>query len=153
MHRGAVALARCHQRMTHLVVRYDTLLVHGHTGIFSLVTGNNDLNTLFKVSLCYKGTALAYRTQCALVDDVSEFCTAGTGGCTSDRIKINITSQLDILCMNLQNCYTPLQIRKLNRDPAVKTARTKKCLIQGLRTVGRCQDHNTLAAIETIHLG
>ena len=55
--------------------------------------------------------------------------------------------------MNLQNCYTPLQIRKLNRNPAVKTARTKQRLIQGLRTVGCCQDHNTLAAIETIHLG
>ena len=54
--------------------------------------------------------------------------------------------------MNLQDFLTPLKIRKLNRDPSVKTSRTKKCRVKGIRSVGSCQDHNTLGTVKTVHL-
>ena len=148
-----MALARCHQRMTNLVVRYDTLLIHGNSGILPLISGNDNLYALLQVCLSHIGPALTDCTQRALVDDVGKLRAAGTGGCASNGVKVNVAAHFYILRMNLQNSHTALQIRKLYRNPAIKTARAKQCLIQGFRTVGRCQDDNALAAIKTIHLG
>ena len=55
--------------------------------------------------------------------------------------------------MNLQNLNPSFQIRLVNDDTAVKSARTEQCLIQHLRTVGRSQNQNSLGGIKTIHLG
>ena len=153
MHRGTVALTCCHQCVSHLMIRDDALLVDGNCSILSLVSGNDNLHALLKICLSHKCTALTDCPQCAFIDDIGELCTAGTGSCASDGVKVNITSKLYILCMNLQDCHTALQIWKLYRDPPVKTARSKECLVQRLRTVGCCQNDNTLAAIKAVHLG
>ena len=58
-----------------------------------------------------------------------------------------------ILGMDLQDIDTSLQIRFLNRDSAVKSARTQQRRIQNLRTVRRRQDQQTLGSVESIHLG
>ena len=54
--------------------------------------------------------------------------------------------------MNLQNVLTTFEIRALHDDPAVKTARTQKGLIQHLRTVGCRQNDAGLIALKSIHL-
>ena len=55
--------------------------------------------------------------------------------------------------MDFQDFLTPLQIRKFHRDTPVKTSRTEQRRIQGIRTVGCRQDHNTFGAVKSIHLG
>ena len=55
--------------------------------------------------------------------------------------------------MNLQDLFSSLQIRQFHRDSPVKTSRTKEGRIQGIRTVGRCQDDNTFRTVKSIHLG
>ena len=54
--------------------------------------------------------------------------------------------------MDTKNFLTPFQIRKLNRNSSVESARAKKRRIQRIRTVGCCQNYNTLGAVKTIHL-
>ena len=54
--------------------------------------------------------------------------------------------------MYLQDIYTSLKIRLVNDDTAVKTSRTKQCLIEHFRPVGRCQYQQSARRIETIHL-
>ena len=54
--------------------------------------------------------------------------------------------------MNLQDLFPSLQIRQFHRDSPVKTSRTKLCRIQGIRTVGCCQNDNTYGSIKSVHL-
>ena len=53
--------------------------------------------------------------------------------------------------MNLQDSFTPLQIRQLNRNTAVKTSRTQQRLVQGFRTVSSRQNYYALAAVKAVH--
>lgn len=55
--------------------------------------------------------------------------------------------------MYLQDLFTAFQIRKFYRNTAVETAGTQKGRIQGIRTVGGCQNNNALSSVETVHLG
>lgn len=59
-------------------------------------------------------------------------------------MKINGFIHLDILGMNLQCIDSSLQIRLLYDNSAVKSTRTKKCLIKYLRAIRCCKDYNTL---------
>ena len=54
--------------------------------------------------------------------------------------------------MNLQNRFTAIEIRQLNRDTPVKTARAQQRLVKGFRTVRRSQDNNAFFAVKAIHL-
>ena len=76
--------------------------------------------------------------------------------------QVDVISDGCILCGKCVNVcpqgaktvVNPLEgILSMLRDPAVKTARPKERLVQRLRTVGRCQNDNTLAAIKAVHLG
>src|SRR5699024_3031051 len=55
--------------------------------------------------------------------------------------------------MNFQDLLTALKVRELHGDPSVKTSRTEKRRVEGIRAVGRRQDHNALGTVETVHLG
>ena len=54
--------------------------------------------------------------------------------------------------MNLKNFLTTLQIGKFYRNTSVKSSRTKQCRIKRIRTIGCCQNHNTLRTVKAIHL-
>ena len=54
--------------------------------------------------------------------------------------------------MDFEDLLTSLDIWKFYRDPPVKTSRTEKCRVQGIRAVCCGKDHNTLGAVKTIHL-
>ena len=53
--------------------------------------------------------------------------------------------------MNFQNCFTAAYVWAVNVDLSIKTAWTKKCWVQNVRTV--CCSHNddVCACIETVH--
>ena len=127
------------------------LLVGKHT-VLLLVSGNNNLNTLFKIRLCGKFPSVTDCTESRLIDNVGKFCTGSPNCSLGDLVKTDTVCNLDLLGMDFQDFLTSLQIRKLNRDPSVKTSRTKKCRIKGIRSVGSRQDHNTLGAVKTVHL-
>ena len=54
--------------------------------------------------------------------------------------------------MHLQHIDPALQVRLLNRNPAVKPSRPEQCLVQYLRTVRCRQDQEALGGIKSIHL-
>ena len=67
-------------------------------------------------------------------------------------MEIYIIRKLNFLCMYFKDCFTAFKIRKFHRYTAVKTSRTGQCRVKRFRTVGRCQNDNTIVSSKTIHL-
>ena len=152
MYRCRLCLLGCHQCMTDLMIRYDQLLLIGKNSVFLLVSCNDYFNTFFKICLCGKFTSVTYCTKSRFIHNVGKFCTGSTGGSLGNLIKSDCIRNLDLLCMYFQDFFSSLKIRKLYRDSSVKTSRTEKCRVKGIRTVGSCKDYNTLGTVKSIHL-
>ena len=54
--------------------------------------------------------------------------------------------------MYFKDCFTTFKIRKFYRYTAVETSRTGQCRVKRFRTVGCCQNNNTVISLKTIHL-
>ena len=54
--------------------------------------------------------------------------------------------------MHLQNSLTALQIGQLYGDATIKATGAQQRLIQGFRSIGRCQNNHALATVKAIHL-
>ena len=149
--RCGLCLLRSDQCMSDLVVGHDQFLLVGKHTVLLLISGNDNLDTLLEVCLCCELTSVTDSTESSFIDDVGKFCTRSTRCCLGDLVESDGVCDLDLLRMDFEDLFTSLNIRKLYRDPSVKTSRTEKCRIQGIRTVGCGKDHNTLGAVKTIH--
>ena len=152
MDRCRICLLGSNQCMTNLMIGNDQFFLIGKYTILFLISGNNNFDTFFKIRLCGKFPSVTDRTESCLIDNIGKLRTGGPDGRLGNFIKPDCVRNFDLLGMDLQDFLTPLKIRKLNRDPSVKTSRTKKCRVKGIRSVGSCQDHNTLGTVKTIHL-
>src|SRR5207302_1156211 len=54
--------------------------------------------------------------------------------------------------MDTEDRLPAASLRSIYRHLAIKATRTQKCRVKDVRTVGRGQDYNGLARLETIHL-
>ena len=126
MDRCRICLLGSNQCMTNLMIGNDQLfLIRKYTVLF-LISGNNNFDAFFKIRLCGKFPSVADCTESCLVDNIGKLRTGGTDCRLGNFIKPDCIRNFDLLGMNLQDFLTPLKIRKLNRDPSVKTSRTKK---------------------------
>ena len=148
-----MALQCCDECMADLVVGNDQFLFVGHDLILLLVSGDDNLNALLQIRLGDEFSSITDGTKCCLINNVGKLSTRCTCCCSRNCVKVNIVCNLNLCRMYLQNILTTLKIRQFNRNAAVKTARTKKCRVQGIRTVRRCQNDNAFLSIESIHLG
>ena len=134
------------------MIRNDPSLLCTEYTVFLRFTGNNHFHRFKKIRLWNCIPAVANCHKGSFVDNIGQIRTNRTACCQSNFPEINCFVHADILCMNFQNIDTSSQIRTLYNNPAVKTSRTKKCLIQNLRTVRRCKNNDALRRIKTIHL-
>ena len=130
----------------------NLLLLVGENGVLFLISGNDYLNTLFKIRLADYGAAVAHGTQGCLVYDVGQFCAGGTGSHTGDSVEVHILSRLYLFGVHLQNGLTALKVRQLNRHPTVKTAGTGESRIKAFGAVGGSQNDDAGVFLKAIHL-
>ena len=134
------------------MVCHDQPLLCGEHFILLLISCDHDLDTLFQIRLSDKLSVLPDRTQRRLIYHVSKFCTGCSGRCSRDGVKVHVVPDLDLSCMYLQDLFPSFQVRKLHRDPPVKSSRAQERRIQSIRTVRGSQDHDALGCIESVHL-
>ena len=139
------------QGMAHLVVGNQTFFRLGQHGVLLLRAGNHRIDGGHQVLLIHRLTAHADRPQGSLIDKVGQVRADAAGSCLGDLLQVYIFAELDLPGMDLQGIQTALKIGAVHNDPAVKTAGTKQCLIQDLRTVGGCQAHDALGGIEAVN--
>ena len=151
VNRGRFGLFGCNKCMSDLMIGNNQFFFIGKDTVFLLISRNNNFDTFFKVCLSCKFTSVTNCTKCCFIDNICKFRAGSSGSCLCNIIKSNSICNFNFLCMNFQNFFSTLQIRKFYRNTAVKTSRTEKCRIQWIRTVGCCQDYNTLRSIKSIH--
>ena len=152
-HRGGVGLEGGDQGVADLVVGHDLPLLVGEDLVLFLVAGDDHLDALLKVGLVDVLPALADSPEGSLVDHVGQLRAGGAGGGPGDGVQVHVVPQLHLLGVDLQDVLTALQVRQLHGHPPVEPAGPQQGGVQGLRPVGRGQDHHTLGGLEAVHLG
>ena len=134
------------------MVRNDLALFLAHDTVFLFLTDKHLFHGCEQILLGNIFPAVLHRHNGSFINHIGKICTNCTACSQCNRIQIHTLIQMYILRMNLQDLHTSLQVRLIYDNSTVKTSRTKKRLIQNLRTVRSTQYQNTLRSIETIHL-
>ena len=100
-HRGRMALKRCHQGMTDLVVGDDHLLLVGHDLVLLLVPGDHHLHALLQVRLGHHSAPVAHRPKGSLVDHIGQLRAGGAHGNPGDGPEVHVVGQLHLPAVNL----------------------------------------------------
>ena len=153
LYRLRILLQRAHQRMPYLMIGHNAALLLAHNAVLLFFTNQNHLNCLKEILLCNCLSLIFYRKYSGLIDHICQIRTHGSAGGKSDLVQIHRLIHVDILGMNLENIHTPLQIRAVHNNPAVKTSGPQKSRVQYLRTVGCAKHQAGRMAVKTIHLG
>src|SRR5690606_40076658 len=103
-------------------------------------------------NLPFHGAAIAAcREQGSLVHQVSQISAGEPGRATSQDSWINVRCEGHFAHVHFKDVLTAADIRQSYYNLAVETARTQKCRIKYVRTVGSSDDQHALAGLETIH--
>ena len=130
--RSGVRLHGCNERVTDLVVCDGLLFLVGKHRVLLLVACDDDLDGLFKARLRHDRAVIAHCAKGSLVDHIRQLCTRSAGGHTRDGVEVHIVCGLDLLRVNLENCFAAGKIRKLDGHAAVKASRAGQSRIQRL---------------------
>ncbi len=136
-----------------LVVRDDLLLVVGQTGGLALLAGDDPLDALLEVLLARTLATEADGAKGALVNDICQIGTGGTGCGAGDRCQVDAGFGLHILGMKLEDGLTTGQVRQLDGHAAVAATRTQQCGVERVGTVGGRKDDDALLVVVGVHLG
>ena len=138
--------------MSNLMIRNNAALLCAQNAVFLLFTNKHHLYRLLQVLLGNCMPAVLNCQDGCFINHICKVRTNSTGCGKGNGLEINGIVKTHVLGVNLQNINTAFQIRTVNDHTAVKTAWTKKCRVQNLRTVGCSQDQKTLGSIKSIHL-
>ena len=69
------------------------------------------------------------------------------------EVLVDIVIELQVAHVDFENLLTPYNIRQLDVNLSVETARTKQGLVQNVGAVGGSQHDDTRIGAETVHLG
>ena len=119
-----MALHGGHKGMADFMVGDDPLFLLGYSRVLPLVTGNYRLHALLQIRLADHPASHPHRPQRRLIDNIGKLRAAGAVGRSRNGVKVHRIIHLDILGVNLKDRFPAFQIRKLHRDPPVKTARS-----------------------------
>ena len=130
----------------------DFLFLFGKDSALLLVSRDYHLNTLFQIFLSRAASAVPYSSQRRFIDYIGKLRAGGAYCRFRDFVKIHIIRNPDLFCVNFQDFFSSLKIRKLHRNPPVKSSRSQKSRVQRIRPIGRRQNHNAFGTVESIHL-
>ena len=140
------------KRVTALVIGNRGALNLGHHTALALRASNDALHGLFNLVHTDLILMTASGEQGGFVKKVRQVCTGKANGQLRELIKAHVGCQRLILGMNTQDMLTALDVRAVNRNLAIKTARTQQSRVQDIGAVGRSEKNHALALFKTIHL-
>ena len=135
------------------MVGHDLAILVTHHAILLLLAADcHKFKRVKQIGLVDKLSAVLDGIDCCLIDHIGKIGTHQTCRRKCQCIQIHGLIHHDVLGMYLECLQTPLQIRLVDNDPAVKTSRTEQRLVQYLRTVGCSENQNSLGRVKTVHL-
>ena len=142
-----------YKRMAHLVVGHDAALLLAHDPILLLLAHQNHFHCLKQILLGYCAAAMLNRVDGCFVHHVGQVGAHCAGGGQGNLLKVHALIQKHVFGVDLKYVDTPVQVRLIHDNTAVKTSRTEQSRVQDLRAVGGCQNQKSLGGIEAVHLG
>mmetsp|Transcript_35703 Transcript_35703/g.43061 ORF Transcript_35703/g.43061 Transcript_35703/m.43061 type:complete len:400 (+) Transcript_35703:913-2112(+) len=138
--------------MTNLVVCNKALSLRvGHWSSFH--TSNNTVDAIINFLQCDGIKVTAAAEDGSFIQQVSEVSSAEAWGAQGNHFKVNVTGQLLVAGMHLEDLLTSLEVRHINSDLTIETSRTEQSTVKDISSVCGCNDDHTSVALETIHLG
>ena len=141
-----------HQGVTALVVGNRGALGLGHHATLALRSGNHALHRLLDLVHRDHGTMTASGQQRRLVEQVRQIGTRKANGHLGELLKLNVLVHRLILGMHAQDLLAALYVRTIDRDLAVKATGAQQCRVQNIGAIGRGDQDDRLAFLETVHL-
>ena len=92
------------------------------------------------------------RQQRRLVEQVGQLGTGKTGCTPGDHAQIGRLGEFHLLGVNLENLLAATDVRQVDRELAVESARAQQCRIEHVRPVGRGDDDDAVLRVEAVHL-
>ena len=123
-----------------LVVSCELLLCLGYYLGLLLRACNYLDRCLFKLCSCDSLLIVSCRKQSRLINEVFKVCSCKADCRLCNCCKVNIGSKRLVSCVDLQNILSALYIGVADKYLSVKSARTKKCRVKDITSVGR--SHN-----------
>src|SRR5208337_856702 len=129
------------------------LLVH-HAAPF-LGTRNHPFDSSFEIIQRYCRGLIAGSEQCRLIHGVLQVSATETSSDPGGPLQVELSRQLYVLAMNLQDLHTADEIWIANGDLAIEAARAHKCRVEHLGTVGCGHDNDRGSGVgfEAVKLG
>ena len=124
MHRRGMRLHSSHQGVSHFMVGYDQFLFIGKNLVLLLISGDNHLNAFLQICLGGKFPAVPDRPESRFIYNVSQIGAGSSRSRLGNIAEIHLIGNLDLSGMDLQDLFSSLQVRKLYRNPPVKTSRS-----------------------------
>ena len=78
----------------------------GKNSVLLLISCDNYLDTLLKICLGGKFSAVTYCTKCCFIDNICKFCTGSSGCSFRNLIKTYGICDLNLLCMDFKDFLT-----------------------------------------------
>ena len=119
---------------------------------FALRSGHDALDCFLELRHADLLLIATGRQQSRLIDEVAQICTREARRTTGQDIEIRIIVDWLAFGMDLQDSQTTADIRFVDHDLAVETARTQQRRIQDVRSVRRRNDDDSFIGRKTIHL-
>ena len=141
-----------HQGVTALVVGNRGALGLGHHATLALRSGNHALHRFLDLVHRDHGTMTASGQQRRLVEQVRQIGTSKANGHLGELLKLNVLVHRLILGMHAQDLLAALYVRTIDRDLAVKATGAQQCRVQNIGAIGRGDQDDRLAFLETVHL-
>src|SRR5690606_30253064 len=150
VHLVASGKRKCDERMAHFVIG-DHLALEGIQQAVLFFQPCNDAFDGAGEILQFDHVSITPRGQKGrLVDEVCEVGAGEAGRETGDDLGIGILRIDDLAHVNAQDLRPPGLVRTVYQYLPVETSGTKQGGVQDLRSVGRCEKHETFSTIEAI---
>ena len=92
------------------------------------------------------------RKNCCFVKQIFKVCTCKSIGGLCHSFNRYTFCKRFIFGMNLKNCFSALLVGIINYYLTIKSAGTKKCRVENVRTVSSSDYNNTFVSTESVHL-
>ena len=150
VHRLAGRYGYGNQGMAGFMVGNPVLLLLAHGVMLLFRTGDNPLDGIFKIFGGHSFPPAAGREDGRFIGHVGQVGAHQSRRPAGDEMQIHVLGQLQLLGMDLQDRFPPLQIRLVNHDLAVEAPGPQQGLVKDFRAVGGRQHHHPLAGVKTV---
>ena len=142
----------CDDCVSALVIRSDTLVGLGYETRFLCRTRHNLVDGLADVLHGDNLSIVSCRQNRGLVEDIFDIRAREASRKSCKGLEVDVRSKRFVACVYLKYFLSALDVGDVDVDLSVESARTHKCRVENIGTVGCRHNDNGRTCLEAVHL-